>query len=269
MTLEVAPVPMERVREVLARIDELPRDATGVLRFSEHSAVLVESGRICWAAARGMQRRLTEVLCEEASPSIERRELEEILAHCRESGRPIGEALVASGRVSERSFERALFGQTVSAIEQLARLETAEPTFTPHFRARYDARFTFDSVDLLTEINARELDGRRDIAFTAFDSVLPKEAVGVGFALRERRPVAVVGPRSGTPRVAELVEICAWVSHVHELCQMSEPRAVILNFRGSGAVVTWRAETLCYFAICAKRSVAAVLISRLDGKGLS
>ena len=58
---------------LLSRIEELAADATGALLFTSNEdpvgSILLEGGRICWIAARGLGRRLTDLLAERSGGS--------------------------------------------------------------------------------------------------------------------------------------------------------------------------------------------------------
>ena len=49
------------VLRLLELIDDLPRGATGAVHFGDAGMILVESKKICWAVARDMRLRLTEI----------------------------------------------------------------------------------------------------------------------------------------------------------------------------------------------------------------
>src|ERR1700753_1700020 len=123
-TARLLDVPAERGLAVwtlclLGMIDELPAGATGALRFGEHGIVLVESRKICWAAANNMRVRLTDILCNTATPPVPRDQVEEIARACTKTRRPLGESLVESGLVSETGLKAALRRHTVEAVAHL------------------------------------------------------------------------------------------------------------------------------------------------------
>ena len=57
------------------------------------ATVLLEEGRICWAVASGMRRRLTDLLLE-GNDRLDRKSLESIYRDCRGRNVPLGEELV-------------------------------------------------------------------------------------------------------------------------------------------------------------------------------
>lgn len=146
---------------LLLRVEELPDPAVGALCVGVESrvegTVLVEGGRVCWATARGMQRRLTDLLCAEGGSSVDKAKLDEVFRQCRADGRPLGEALVERKLVSAEGLRTALKQHTVEGIRKLAEGKPGQLRWVPHQRARYDAVFTFGTADLLTALSAELL----------------------------------------------------------------------------------------------------------------
>jgi len=111
------------------------------------AVVLIEGGRICWAAAPGGQRRLTDILVERCG--IEREEIERVCTECRASGAPIGEALVKRGGLPPAALQSALLEHTAGVLLELAQQASIEASWQPHKGRGYDPRYTFSFGQLL------------------------------------------------------------------------------------------------------------------------
>src|SRR5690242_18651435 len=91
---------LTRAVDLLARVDSLPADAAGALRFERGGLVLVEAQGVCWAAASGMHPRFTQVLRRQHDPPLPRKFLLELYRRCKDDQASLVEALLASGSVS-------------------------------------------------------------------------------------------------------------------------------------------------------------------------
>ena len=137
------------VLRLLGLVDDLPSGATGALHFGEQGLILLQSGKICWAVARSMRLRLTDILRGQSTPPLPREAVEALYRSCRESGKPIGEALVASGLVSEQGLRAALFKHNGEAIVALAKSGALPDSFVAHSKTGYDPKFSFSSCEVL------------------------------------------------------------------------------------------------------------------------
>ena len=99
---------MTSIVDVCGFVDELGDDAVGELFFASNDAVqgsaFIERGRICWAAARGLAKRLTELLAHPAG--LDAHAMEKLFAACKEAAIP-GRVLVARGLLAPESSGRA------------------------------------------------------------------------------------------------------------------------------------------------------------------
>jgi hypothetical protein len=143
---------------LLQEIDALDDRATGALVVGTQpqplGTILVEEGRICWAAASGMSRRLTDLLRTESDPPIGKDVIEEVYRSCKTNGQPLGEALVERGIVSAGGLRKALRQHTSESLLQLVSESQRAWKWVEHRHRRYDARFAFDPIDILTGIGA-------------------------------------------------------------------------------------------------------------------
>lgn len=258
---------------VLSRIESMPEGATGVLRFPTGS-VLLESGRVCWAVASTMEQRLTDLLRHQRSPPLDRRFLEEVIADCQRDKRPLGEALLASGEISESGLRTALFRQSVEAIAHIARTSDRGAEFVPHQGSAYDARFRFCTAEIFAALGAR-----RDRALAAagrrhLETIVGPGTPALAFARDENSAghalIAVVHGQAC--RVEELRDACLWTAGLFDVVALFEPQAFLATstWGGGGArrdttcsAVVWRSLGLYFTALCTGSAAAAVLTSRI------
>lgn len=148
-------VECRNVFESCSFVDELGASATGELVVSEvgggeaSGALFVECGRICWAAARGLARRLTECLAQRAA--IAGRELETVFLACKAERTPFGEALVTRGILSAGDLREALLEHTCDSLRCLF-AASARAVWKPRAGNGYSPRFTFTTAELVTEV---------------------------------------------------------------------------------------------------------------------
>jgi hypothetical protein len=145
---------LESVFDVCSVVDELEGSATGELVVQRGGAargtVFVERGRVCWAAARGLARRLTELLGERAS--LPPADMERMFLACKSKGVPIGEHLVACGALRADDLRAALLDHTVESLDHL--VGGAQGVWRPRAGKGYSPRFTFTSAELLVRSGA-------------------------------------------------------------------------------------------------------------------
>lgn len=145
-------VPLGTVAELCAFVDELsPTDAGELVIGGVRSlgSVYVDSRRICWAAAKGLARRLTQLIAEGATVSPG--DLEDVYRRCKASGAPLGESLVSLGVTSAEQLRAALAQHTVESLAQLTGAANLG-VWHPRAPGAYSARFTFGTGEVLARI---------------------------------------------------------------------------------------------------------------------
>ena len=256
------------VLRLLKLIEDLPRGATGALHFGEEGIVLVQSRKICWAVARTMRVRLTDILRGQTRPPLPREAVEEIYRACRDSGQPIGEALVASKLVTEVGLRTALFKHNGEAIVSLAESGALLQRFVRHGRAGYDPKFAFSPCELLAMLGARDDPARATAAQLELTDIWVPDSVGVAFV----RSSAVAGSliiavdRDCDFGVGDLMEVCNWVSGLFDMARTfdHEVFAARAALGERAMLVTWRSKEVGYVGLCSSRAAAARLVSRLS-----
>lgn len=144
--------------DLVRRIEEIDAPATGAFVLDvggrRRGTVLLEERRVCWAASRGMGRRLTDLLVERSRETVTRPELEQAFVDCRKTGVPLGEELVRRGVLDPVGLSWALARHSAEALHALASNREGGWRWLPHQRRTYDPRFTFSMSELLVEVGS-------------------------------------------------------------------------------------------------------------------
>lgn len=267
-SIPASPGLLAGVVRLLAFIDELPAGATGALSFGEHGLILLESRKICWAVSRSMRLRLTDILRNQSTPPLPREAIEEIYRRAKDSGAPLGEALVRGGLVSEAGLRVALFKHNGEAIAHLAASGVSPVGFVSHLRTGYDPQFSFSPCQALAMLGSLDDPARALAAQLELGNTLVQDSCGVAFTRNELASgaqVIAVDRHCDVP-VQDLVEICNWTSGLFDVTHTFDPEATIARatWAGSLALVAWRAKGIGYVSLCASRAAAARVVSRLE-----
>jgi hypothetical protein len=256
------------VSRLLAYIDELPPGATGALHFGGQGVILLEARKICWAVARSMRLRLTDILRNQSTPPVSREAVEEVYRRCRETSTPIGEALVKSGLASEVGLKAALFKHNSEAIAALARAGVGPDQFVKHTKTGYDPKFSSTPCEMLAMLGAIDDPARAAAAQHELGSVLVQESVGAAFVRSDAASgsLIIAVDRGCDIAVADLVEVCNWVSGLFDVARTCDPDvfAARASFGANAGLVTWRVKDVGYVGLCSSRAAAARLVSRLS-----
>ena len=234
---DAARVPLRSSLDACAFVDELGASAIGEIIVSDVSGrrgtVFVEGGRVCWAAARGLARRLSELLVARASvpPSA----MQSMFVACKEQRIPLGEHLVGRGVLSADALRQALLQHTVESLSTLCDVD-ARGSWFPHSGTTYRPQFTFATGELLAEIgkvaHAPIAERVQPVLAQFFNS----EGDWATAFVRTRgnaspEPVAMHGD---VPHVAtELVRLGKWAASVLDIAgAFSDPNAMLSLSRG-------------------------------------
>lgn len=267
-SIPASPGLISSVLRLLAFVDELPKGATGVLKFGESGVILLESRKICWAVARSMRLRLTDILRNQSTPPLPREAVEVIYRRCKVDGVPIGEALVMSGLVTEAGLRVALFKHNGEAIAHLASSGLSPERFVTHARTGYDPKFSFSACEVLAMLGSLDDPARALAAQIELANTLVPDSFGVAFVRSDSASGALViaVDRACDLPVADLVEVCNWTAGLFDVAHTFDPEAALVRATWGGhlALVTWRAKEVVYVGLCASRAAAARLVSRLE-----
>lgn len=267
-SIPASPGLVAAVQRLLRYVDDLPPGATGALHFGEQGVILLQSRKICWAVARTMRVRLTDILRNQATPPLPREQVEQAYRRCRENGTPIGEALVASGLATEAGLRAALFKHTGEAIVALAGSGLSPDEFIAHTKTGYDPKYSFSACEVLAMLGSFDDPARAAAAQQELAAALVPDSVGAAFSRGAAASGAmVIAVSSGCDfPTADLVGVCNWVSGLFDVATTfdAEIFCARLSFRGHAGLVTWRAKDVGYVGLCSSRAAAARLVSRLS-----
>jgi len=216
-------------------------------------SIFIEDGRICWAAAHGLARRLTQLL--QKPSNIDTETMESYFRLCQVENVPLGELLVSRGVVEPEDLRAALLQHTIESLALLCGGDTsttspATATFRPRPR-KYNPRFTFNTTELLARSFAHSIAYRADFhpLLEAFD-----ETGGNGgnewaavFArvpsISHPMPVAL---RGALPeKTAAVLSAGKWAASALDLTSTFQSEdALVSTTLGGVALVAWRHRDL-------------------------
>jgi hypothetical protein len=258
LSIPAGPDTLSGALSLLSNVDTLP-NGSGALQC-RNGIVLVESRRICWAAAAGMLPRFGEL--------VNHAHIEVLYRQNREGGIRFTDALLATGRVSASELRAALFSHTVEALAHLAGCSADAFEFVPHARGRYDAEYAFSPVEILACLGARTDRSLAEAARRRLDETLVPETTGWAFVRSSGMslPLIVAVGSESSFAIAEAQAISRWVTGLFDVTSVFDPgvRIATGGWPDSRAVVAWREDGLHYAALCSNRAGAARLVARLD-----
>jgi hypothetical protein len=202
------------VVDVCACVDELPPDAAGELSLSGTSmaiegAVFVERGRVCWAAARGLSRRLRDLIAAPARLSAV--EMEALYDACKRKRAPLGEHLVGTGLVSASQLRSALLRHTSESLHALCASAT-HGAWVARKAGSYNPRFTFPTAEILASTEAESFPDLAERARAELESAFRAGEWGAAYVRSSSRagpqPVALFG--DAPDRVEPLLRLGRW-----------------------------------------------------------
>lgn len=254
--------------QLLQHVEALPHGATGALAFGEDGVILVENKRVCWAVANDMKQRLTDILCQQQEPPLPRGELEELVRRCKQQGTPVGEALVASGIVSESALRSALERHTCEAIVRLAQGNlSAPPRFARHTKHGYDPRFVFTTAELLASLSGKRRNQLAEQARAHLSCTLVPDASGFAFLreVRSQQPVIIAVGKCCELAASATLDIASWAMSTFDVAGFVDPGTYLVSATWCSRVtlLAWRDADISYAAICTSRAASAMLLSTL------
>jgi hypothetical protein len=227
-------------------IDDLGPSATGEIVVSgvdgPKGAVFVERGRVCWAAARGLARRLSELLGSRAA--IGAHAMEEVFVTCKAERIPLGEHLVSRGLLRSEDLREALLQHTVECLHQLCTPD-ARAAFSLRSGRGYSPRFTFATTELLAHLGAAT---HPDVAARlrpVLEASFGEEGWAAAFVRSPTsawpEPIAVHG--SAPRAVRALLRFGKWAASALDVSvAFSDDSALFMAFRNDGALVAFRQD---------------------------
>jgi hypothetical protein len=251
----------ENLVHLLAHVEGVAAGESGLLAFgteADRGGIFVERGRICWAVARGMGRRLHELLQSHAN-GRSTADFNAIYQRCRANGTLLGQTLVEEGLVTARELEVSLRRHSAESLLALCHEELDEPVWRSRGARGYEPRFTFRPVDVLLDVMALWAPDAQTVArseLARFDSA---ERIGAAF-LGEEHAIPVAG--FGAMTVGEMWSLGQWSRQLTQATrQLGTAASVALatSTRGWTVVTWWQREILYAVACTDRRSLAEVL----------
>jgi hypothetical protein len=262
---------LNRTLDLLERVETLPNDAAGALRFGAQGMLLVERRSVCWATAAGMQPRFTEILRYQHNPPLSRESLHELYRQCKDGQAPLVDALLATGNVSVLGLRAALFRHISEAVAHISLSGARFEEFAP--RAPYRARFSFSTAEILACLGARCDPALAVAAQRELTDTLVTDTSGWAFLRDEGKGSAVIVAVGGSSAVrgAEMLDICGWASGVFDVTAVfdDDVRIASASWLDDRSVIAWRTKATYFAAVCANRPAAARLLTALDRRLLT
>lgn len=252
----------ERLCTLLESIDEAHAGQSGSIVFGNgKGVVLVQDGRVCWAASPAAGSRLSHRLRDEAS--VDPQQLAAVFRECRENGKPLGQTLVERGVVRFDVLRAALLQHTAETLLYLA--GHASPQWMPSRVDHYDSRFTFTSAELLTH----SADGwwgplaagaRQELMSALGD----RGTVGLAFLRAEGAviPVGITGAE--TLGAKETLAAGRAAVALMRSCEPLGGRLVARTHGDGRTFLVWRDRGAYYVAIARERSEIAFIVAHVS-----
>ena len=103
-----------------------------------------------------MRQRLSDLLRTKCNPPLERDFIAEVFRRCQRDHVPLGEGLLATGRVTAEGLRSALVDQVTEAVARIGSCEVEVTTATNLAHGEYDERFTFPPAEIFAALGTRK-----------------------------------------------------------------------------------------------------------------
>lgn len=259
--------PFSRLCLLLRLIDEAHAGQSGRLTFGneQEGVILMQEGRVCWAAWPAMTSRLIHRLT--TAGEYNERELRLLFHECRQSGRPFGQTLVERGIVTFPVLRGALLKHTAEALAGLALGHTL-PQWVPARIDGYDATLTFTTAELLVQASDVWWGPLAVAAKAELELALSgRNVVGLAFlpipAVTEAIiPVGVRG--ADTMRVREILAIGQWASGLLRSCDRIAGRLIGATRKDGRTSLVWSSHGACYVTFGSDAAEMAFIVAHLS-----
>lgn len=257
-----------RLIDTLVRVEDIAPSDSGLLSFGStrrNGGILVEKGRICWAAAPGMQQRLRDLL--QAFAEDRGVDLDRIYDRCRTEGKKLGQTLVEEGWITPGELEAALRRHSAESLIALCSDEEELTSWISRGGNGYSPRFTFRPVDVLLDVVSLYVPELQDAARLELARFGGPDIHGGAFCV-DPEPDVVPVAASGEVTVQELWALGRWALSLPAATRElgATPSFTLASNAGGEAVAVWWRGALLYAVACSdRRGVAAVIASHLSG----
>jgi hypothetical protein len=255
--------------DALVRVEDVAPSDSGLLSFgvdASNGGILVEKGRICWAAARGMQQRLRDLL--QAFAADRTVDFDRIYERCRAEGRLLGQTLVDEGWITPRELESALRRHSAESLIALCNDDDQLTRWISRGDHGYSPRFTFRPLDVLLDVVAVHVPSLQDTARIELARFDAPERHGGAFCV-EAHDIAVPVAAFGDLTVNELWTLGRWATSLPRALRelgTTPSFTVAATATGDTIAVWWRGPLLYAVACDDRRGVAAIIASHLGGE---
>lgn len=258
------PIAWSTMIEALVRVEGGAPDEAGILSFGSdlgHGGIFVENQRVCWAAAPGMQSRLTDLLRMMTRDHVD---FDELYRRCRHEGRLLGQTLVEEGHIAPEQLERALRQHSAESLVAMCRDDHQLTRWISRGGRGYAAQFTFKPVDVLLDAVALFAPDLRAIAMAELDDLGGGKHRGGAYDFDLADSVAIPLAACGDINLHDLKTLGTWalaLPHTaHELA--SSPSFVIASTATGETVVSWWRSNVLFALVCDDRADVARLTAR-------
>jgi hypothetical protein len=256
--------------DVCTFVEELDSSDVGELQLEgaagPSGTVFIEGRRICWAMARGLARRLTQLLV--AHTTAPAAAVEEVVLECVADGSPLGEQLLAAGLVTAPQLRSTLLQHAAESLA-VACLGPAWGVWQPRRQRGYASRFTFTTAEMLTTTVAGEEPAAADAARRLIERALGDDDCGVAFVRRGGHggplPLALTGAWPTDTRT--LLRVGRWAASALDVAAVAGEEPTIATSRRGAYLVAWPASSLVLVAMTSELGSARILTRRLATLG--
>jgi hypothetical protein len=256
--------------DALVRVEGVAPSDSGLLSFGidpNNGGILVEKGRICWAAARGMQQRLRDLLQDFAQDRGV--DFERIYQRCRAEGRLLGQTLVDEGWITPTELERALRRHSAESLIELCSDGDQRTSWISRGSHGYSPRFTFRPLDVLLDVAAVYVPELQSTAHRELGRFAGPERWGGAFCIEPHHGAAAPVAAFGDLTVNELSVLGRWaLSLPRALRELGTTPVFTLASTAAGdTVAVWWRDSLLYAVGCSDRlGIAAIIAHHLGGE---
>jgi len=254
---------------LLEELEALPDNATGGLVFKSpvQGTLLLENGRVCWAAAAGMERRLGELIRAYADEPPESRRVEDVYKRCKKDSVPVVKALIDSGVVSLDGLRDVVYQHTAEAIVSLAHEPPEEaPVWVPHKHQGYDAKFTFDAAELLVGVGSVCHPDLASRARLDFEGLLRSGVYAMAYARTpgDGSPIPLYRSPGSYFKLRDTMALGRWAFSALDVCNKYSARAKIAaTLVDPGEyLVAWHSRGLVSVAQCEDSMSFAFIVGK-------
>jgi hypothetical protein len=248
----------------LAKCEDIPSTACGLLSFGappSMGGIFVEQGRVCWAAATGLHRRLTDILRDRAA--LRNVDVEALYLRCRAEGKPLGRALLEEDLVSLEDLEAALRLHSAESLVELCR--SGLPTiWVPRRSGGYSPRLTFRPIEVLFDVVRLVHRGLQEDATVELIALSGGVGRGAAFLADESTDVMIPVAQLGEMTIRSASTLGRWVTSVTTATrELGAPPAFTLASTSEGLTISVSSHDRLVFAlVCEDRASVAAVTAR-------